>query len=117
MRVDDVPRRIVKRQTIDVADGEFDSRMLISCGVDDAGRSVDAENAAPAEALREISGDRPWPAANVEQLQSRFQMRQQIRRGVLDGSPFVGSEDALVVAVGVHSALVERAFAGTSGSL
>jgi hypothetical protein len=28
---------------------------------------------------------------------------QQIRRGVLDRPPFMGSEDALVMAVGIHS--------------
>jgi hypothetical protein len=38
VRMDDVPRRVIERQIIDVTDREFDAGMITPRGVDDLAR-------------------------------------------------------------------------------
>ena len=73
--------------------------MIAPSGFDRVRRGIDAANAAGIQTLGEVGRHRPGAAADVEQVQPRPQVRKQIGCGVLNGSPAVGAEHALVVAM------------------
>jgi hypothetical protein len=96
--MNDVERRVVKFQVVDISDrdAEIVKTSLSSqpqCCRDRGRRRVDANNGAACQPFGEVDGDRSGPDAHVKEPVRRFEPRQQVRRGILGGTPLVGSKD------------------------
>ncbi len=91
-----------------VANGKPDLRQVARrVGLrDDVGRAVHAEHlAVGADQGAEVTGDGAGTASDVEDAQTRPQVRQQVPGGVVRGTPAVRAQDTVVVPlqVGGHA--------------
>ena len=106
MRVDDIERVVVEVERVRVTDAELDVRDALAAGepsrtLDHFARRVDADDRAGTHPPGEVDRDRAGPAADVEHLGTLAQMGYEVRGGIVDGTPRVDAQDALVVAVRV----------------
>src|SRR5439155_16673028 len=116
VRVHDVERRSGKRQRVHVAGVEGDAvdpggACRVTRAVEHFGLTVDADDRSRCNPPRDIDGDGPRPAADVEHARPRRERVEEVARGVLRGAPPVRAQDALVVAVCVRVA--RRAHSGS----
>jgi hypothetical protein len=91
VRVDDVPRRVFERQSVNVTGCERDAGMIPFSGRNDVCGRVDAKDPSGSETRCEVRRDRPGSAADVEQPRTWLQMLSQIRSRILYAAPPVGS--------------------------
>jgi len=56
-------------------------------------RRVNANDGAIRQPVGEIDGYRPWANADIKQPVRRFEPGQQVRRGIVGGTPLVRSKD------------------------
>src|SRR5438067_7786760 len=104
MRVHDVERVVVHLEGVEVADRELDVRTaagVASCLVDHGGRRIDAEDAPGRNPPADVSRDRAWPAPEVEHAGAGSEVRGEVSSRVVDGTPLVRPQYALVVTVRV----------------
>ena len=73
------------------------------CLLDHRCRGVDPNHPPWRHAASQITGDRPGPATDVEEIHPRAQVPKQIGGRVLRGPPPMGAEHAVVVSVGIRN--------------
>jgi hypothetical protein len=102
--VDGVEALFLDREGVRVAGAQLEVGEVAGLApgdLDHLGGAVDADHPPRGEAPRQVDGDRPRPAAHVEQLAARGEPLEQVGRRVRRGPPPVGAQHTLVVAVGV----------------
>src|SRR5580700_5410867 len=104
--VDHVERAVIEAELRDVAHLEGDVALSPARGFDaslgqHAGRSVDPDDLALAHPARQTDGDRPRSAADVEDVRAGLEIREEVPGGILDRSPAMGSQDAVVMTMEV----------------
>src|SRR5437762_10606483 len=104
MGVDNVERVVLRLESVEVAHGELD--VWTAAGVaarllDYLRRRIDAEDASWRNPPADISRDRAGPAAEVEHVGAGCEVRGEVSGRVLDGTPLVRPQYALVVTVGI----------------
>src|SRR6185436_13381441 len=102
MRVHDVERVVVHLERIEVADRELDVRTAASVAsrlLDHGGRRIDAEDASGRNPPADVSRDRARPAPQVEHADAECEVRGEVSGRVVDRTPLVRPQYALVVTV------------------
>src|SRR5258706_1530603 len=104
MRVQDVERVVVHLEAVEVPDPELDVRTAAGVAsrlVDHGGRRIDAEDASGRNPPADVSRDRTRPAPEVEHADSGSEVRGKVSGRVVDRTPLVRPQYALVVTVRV----------------
>src|SRR5258705_12437249 len=104
MRVHDVERVVVHLEGVEVADRELDVRTAAGVAsrlVDHGCRRIDAEDASGRNSPADVGRDRARPAPEVEQAGGGCGARGKESGRVVDRTPLVRPQYALVVTVHV----------------
>src|SRR5258705_5065228 len=104
MRMHAVERVIVHLEAVEVAARDLDVRTAAGVAsrlVDHGGRCIDAENASGRNSLADVSRDRARPAPEVEHAGGGCEVRGKVSGRVVDRTPLVRPQYALVVTVHV----------------
>src|SRR5258705_10159811 len=104
MRVHAVDRVVVHLEGVEVADRDLDVRTAAGVAsrlLDHNGRRIDAEDASGRNPPADVSRDRARPAPEVEHTGGGCEMRGKVRGRVVDRTPLVRPQYALVVTVRV----------------
>ncbi|GAB4700064.1 hypothetical protein MOKP118_35280 [Mycobacterium avium subsp. hominissuis] len=111
MGVDDIERVVGEVETVHVGGAERDVGQIPLLGFgaghfQDVRRLVDGGDLPGRDPRGQVGGDGAGTATDVEHRQARCQVRQQVTRGVLGGTPPVTAQHRLVVPVRIRRSML-----------